>query len=131
MQINLVRPAHGFTLIEVLVAMAILVVAIAAANRASSMAINHSIEIRQRILADMVAQNRLSSHLVNGDWGAGVYSGTSVQAGIPFSWNEVITNTPNPAFMKVVVTVHESNQPSHQLRRLVGFIENSKVENIK
>lgn len=123
-----VTKTHGFTLIEVLVAMAILAVALAAANRASGLAINHSIEIKHRILADMVAQNRLALHVANDDWKSGLFSGSEQQAGIIFKWKEEITSTPNPAFMKVVVTVQDPNQPQHQLRRLVGFLVNPQYQ---
>jgi general secretion pathway protein I len=123
-----VSKIHGFTLIEVLVAMAILAVALAAANRASGLAINHSIEIKHRILADMVAQNRLALHVANDDWRSGLFSGSEQQAGITFKWKEEITSTPNPAFMKVVVTVQDPNQPQHQLRRLVGFLVNPQYQ---
>ena len=123
-----VTKTHGFTLIEVLVAMAILAVALAAANRASGLAINHSIEIKHRILADMVAQNRLALHVANDDWRSGLFSGSEQQAGIIFKWKEEITSTPNPAFMKVVVTVQDPNQPQHQLRRLVGFLVNPQYQ---
>lgn len=123
-----VTKTHGFTLIEVLVAMAILAVALAAANRASGLAINHNIEIKHRILADMVAQNRLALHVANDDWKSGLFSGSEQQAGIIFKWKEEITSTPNPAFMKVVVTVQDPNQPQHQLRRLVGFLVNPQYQ---
>lgn len=118
----------GFTLIEVLVAMAILAVALAAANRASLLCISHSVDIQQRILADMVAQNRLALHLANDDWLSGKFSGTSQQAGINFLWKEEITPTPNPALMRLIVTVSEAKQPEHQLRRLVGFLVNPKYQ---
>lgn len=116
--------SRGFTLIEVLVAMAILAVALAAANRASLLAIDHSTEIKQRILADMVAQNRLALHLAQDDWGAGKLSGSSTQALTTFKWSEEVTPTPNPAFMKIVVTVADPKDPQHHLRRLTGFLIN-------
>ena len=113
----------GFTLVEVLVAMALLAITLAAASRAAGLAITHSHEIRQRILADIVAHNRLSSHLAMNDWlPPGTLSGTETQAGIRFSWKEEITPTPNPAFLKVVVSVTDPKSPQHTLRRLTGFM---------
>ena len=85
-RLSLLTSDHrGFTLVEVLVAMAILAVTLAAASRAAGMAISHSSEIRQRILADMVAQNRLSGHLARNEWlPAGVITGREMQAGVSF-----------------------------------------------
>ena len=125
------KKTTGFTLIEVLVAMAILAVALAAANRGSSLAINHSVEIKQRILADLVAQNRLNLHLAQDDWGVGSFNGSASQGGVNFIWNEQITSTPNPAFMKIVVTVADPNDSKHQLRRLVGFLINPAFQYAK
>ncbi len=125
------KQSRGFTLIEVLVAMAILAVALAAANRGSSLAINHSVEIKQRILADLLAQNRLNLHLAKDDWGIGSFDGLASQGGLNFAWHEQITTTPNPAFMKIVVTVSDPNDPKHQLRRLVGFLINPAFQYAK
>ena len=58
----------GFTLIEVLVALFILAITMAAVARTSSSSIHHAEALRTRIAADWVAQNRLALHQARGDW---------------------------------------------------------------
>ena len=50
----------GFTLIEILVAVAILAVALAATTRAASLATDGTLETRHRLLATWTAQNRVA-----------------------------------------------------------------------
>ena len=56
------RRTPGFTLIEVLVALAILAVALAAAVRASSTAADGALELKERLLATWIAQDRLAEY---------------------------------------------------------------------
>ena len=113
----------GFTLIEVLIGMAIIAVTLAAASRAAGHAIETSNEMKRRVIADLVAQNRLEMHKVRHDWLApGKLTGEETQAGIRMIWKEAITETPNPAFRKVEVEVFAAENPDYKLRRLVGFL---------
>lgn len=113
----------GFTLIEVLVGMAIIAVTLAAASRAAGHAIETSNEMKRRVIADLVAQNRLEMHKARHDWLApGKLTGEETQAGISMIWKEAITDTPNPAFRKIEVEVFAAENPDYQLRRLVGFL---------
>lgn len=113
----------GFTLIEVLVGMAIIAVTLAAASRAAGHAIETSNEMKHRVIADLVAQNRLELHKASHDWLApGKLTGEETQAGIRMIWKEAITDTPNPAFRKIEVQVFAAENPDYQLRRLVGFL---------
>ena len=113
----------GFTLIEVLVGMVIIAVTLAAVSRAASHAIQTSEELKRRVVADIIAQNRLEMHKAQHDWLAlGKLSGQETQAGITMTWKEVVTETPNPAFRKIVVEVFDNVNPDDQLRRLVGFL---------
>lgn len=115
--------ASGFTLIEVLVAMAIIAVTLAAASRAAGHAIDSSAELKRRVVADLVAQNRLELHKAKHDWLApGKLTGEETQAGIDMVWKEEITDTPNPAFRKVVVEVFTAEDTNFIVRRLVGFL---------
>ena len=113
----------GFTLLESLVALAILAIALAAVMRASSASINHADELRSRLLADWVAQNRLALHSARGDWmAAGIQQGEDTQAGMTFVWKEEISSTPNPAFRRIDVSVFATQDPQHALRKLSGYL---------
>ena len=58
----------GFTLLETLVALAILAIAMGAIMRTSGAVIHHTDELRLRLISDWVAQNRLALHAARGDW---------------------------------------------------------------
>jgi general secretion pathway protein I len=113
----------GFTLLETLVALAILAIALAAVMRAASGGINHSEAMRKRVLADWVAQNRLAQHAALGQFlPPGIQNGEETQAGIRLIWKEEIGVTPNPAFRRIEVSVYEPDDPDYALRRLTGFL---------
>lgn len=110
-------------MIEVLVAMAIIAVTLAAASRSAGHAIDTSADLKRRVAADVVAQNRLEIHTAKHDWLVpGKLTGEETQAGLTMVWKEDVTDTPNPAFRKVVVNVYDIEDQNFSLRRLVGFL---------
>jgi len=114
---------HGFTLLESLVALAILAIALSAVLRVAGAETRHTEDLRIRLLADWVAQNRLALHTAQGDWLAvGTQKGEDTQAGIVLQWREEITVTPNPAFRRIEVSVFTAEDPEHVLRKLTGFL---------
>jgi len=114
---------RGFTLLETLVALAILAIALAAVMRATGAGINHAEAMRMRVLADWVAQNRLALHAARGDFlSPGIQNGEETQAGVRLMWKEDIGVTPNPAFHRIEVSVYSPDDPEYALRRLTGFL---------
>ena len=115
----------GFTLVEVLVALAIVAVALLAALRVAGQGANNAAELRSRLFAGWIAENRLAEHRARGDWlSPGMRSGTERQGGIEFGWREEVVTTPNPAFRRIDVFVFSASERSHSLAHLVGFVVN-------
>jgi general secretion pathway protein I len=120
------RRARGFTLVEILVALAIVAVALAAGMRALAQSTDGAALLKSRTLALWVAQNRLAAAQLATPWPApGTQRGSVVQAGVPFAYTETVSATPNPAFRKFEVTVAAPDLPDYALAHLVGFVGNS------
>lgn len=114
---------RGFTLVEVLVALAILAIAMAAAGRSVALSTDSAAAHRQRVLAGLVAENRLGELVARRGWpGVGVTEGTERQAGVDFRWRAEVIATPHAGLRRVEIQVTEADDPSHELRRLVGVL---------
>ena len=123
------RVAHrsGFTLIEILVALAIVAVALAAGMRALAQSADSASTLKARTVALWVAQNRLAMAQLAEPWPSlGSAAGDAEQAGSRFVWRETVSGTPNPAFRKIEITVAEPQAPDYALARLVGYIGNAR-----
>ena len=113
----------GFTLVEILVALAVVAVALTAAMRALAQAAEGAGTLKARTLAMWVAQNRLATVRLGDELpAAGRRSGRAAQANLDFVWTETVGGTPNPAFRRVDVEVAESGAPDYVLARLTGYV---------
>lgn len=113
----------GFTLIEVLVALAIVAVALMAALRSAGQGAGNVAELRSRLLAGWVAQNLLAEQRARREWSeVGTYRGKGRQGNIDFIWRKEITETRNPAFRRVDISVFAPSGESHALAGLTGFL---------
>jgi general secretion pathway protein I len=116
----------GFTLIEVLVALAIIAIALMSALRAAGQGTSNVGELRSRLLAGWVAENLLAEHRARRDWlPLGIQRGTGREGGLDFAWREEVIATPNPSFRRVDIRVFATAEESHSLAHLAGFVVNS------
>ena len=105
-----VRRARGFTLIEVLVALAIVVIGMATVMGALSSSANSVSYLRDRTFAQWVALNqianvRLSASLSHQQPATGDSDGDSDFAGRSWHWKQVIEATEIPGMVRIDVSV--------------------------
>ena len=117
------RRTRAFTLIEILVALALLAVALAAGMRALAQGADGAGTLKARTLALWVAQNRLAAaQIAPSTLVAGERRGEAAQAGTTFVWSERVSATPNPAFRRIDIAVAERDVPGYALARLTGYV---------
>jgi len=120
-----VNKQPGFTLVEILVALAIVAIALTAGMRALTQATDSAAALKARTLALWVAQNRLAAAQIATPWPAlGSYNGDAQEAGATFAWQASVSPTPNPAFRRIDIVVAEPSTPDYAIARLTGFLGN-------
>jgi len=115
--------SRGFTLIEVLVALAIAAIALAAVSRSAAVSTASATEIKLRSLAGYVAENRLGELDARRAWPpVGVSEGLERQADLDFPWRVEVFATQHPLLRRVEVQVLDPGDRTHVLRTLVGIL---------
>ena len=106
-------PSHGFTLIEVLVALAIVAIALSAGVQASNALIHNAKRQGDTLLAQLCAENELVGMRLSKqfpDVGDRVVS--CEQAGRGFGVTLSVFATPNPSFRRVEAHVRDGGEAS-------------------
>ena len=114
---------RGFTLVEILVALAIVAIALAAGMRALTQAADGATALKARTLALWVAQNVLArAQLATAQPAPGTSAGEETQAAARFQWRATIAPTPNPAFRRIEIVVATPDAPNYALAQLTGYL---------
>lgn len=97
---------HGFTLLEVLVALAVVALALAALLGLTGSQIASVERQREHLLAEYVAANVLTELRLREPFPpTGVREGRTEMGGRPFRWRLTIGNTPEPAMRRLELSV--------------------------
>ncbi|RON91646.1 type II secretion system minor pseudopilin GspI [Pseudomonas fluorescens] len=109
---------NGFTLIEVLVALAIIAVAMSAAVRVAGLMTQSSGVLRDRSIAMIAAQSRMAELQLEGRLPIGLKAQDCDQGRLLLRCDQVITPAENGRLLKVAIQVFDRNQDAPPLARL-------------
>jgi general secretion pathway protein I len=116
------RPAAGFTLLEVLVALAVVAVALLAAIGTATQSTVSAEVLRTRLFATWEAENRLAELRARRAWpDLGVSEGIAEQAGVRLRWRETVDALPDSAFRRVEIAVRVDGGRGGEVR-LAGVL---------
>jgi general secretion pathway protein I len=119
------RHAAGFTLLEVLIALAVLALSMGAAIKAVSDYTNNQAYLRDRTMAMWVARNVLVQFQVENEWpDVGERKGTEDMGRREWRWLAVISQTEEAELRRLDVKVFsiESEDDDSPLSVLSGFL---------
>ena len=114
---------RGFTLLEVMVAMAICALAGIAALKAVGDHINHLSNNEQQQLASWVAENQLAELNLASSWPpSDNKTGEEEQSGVKFYWRHKVVKTERNDMMQAKVIVYSDEARRHEVYELITYI---------
>lgn len=113
---------QGFTLLEVLVALLVLGIALAAVIQSVASQADNTAYLQQKTLAHWVAQNRLAEMQIQGIWAIGEQTDTAEMGAHIWYWRSNIETTPDPDLRRVEIFVTAEEDSKDPLAHLVGFL---------
>lgn len=118
---------NGFTLLEVLVALAIVGTALGASLRAVGSLTQNSSALRTSMMATWSAENRLAQVRLAREYPAlGKRSFPCGQADVDLFCTEEVFGTLNPFFRRVEVSVFDARDPERRIVKLTQVVSNAR-----
>lgn len=114
----------GFTLIEILVALAIIAVALTAVVAETGQHLSGAIHMRDRTFAHWVAMNRVAEEHIAGTWPAiGASNGTALMANREWYWTMKVSETPDNSMRRIDVEVRAGKNQTRPDATAIAYLE--------
>lgn len=117
------RRNKGFTLLEVLVALAIFAITAAAMMNSIASSLNAQSYMERKVLAHWIAQNIMAETRFLPQWpSVGLSNGDVEMAGHVWYWQRKVEETADPKLRRVEIEIRAEQDDEDSLVRLAGFV---------
>lgn len=117
------RRAAGFTLLEVMVALAIVAIGLIAAFNGVIQMAHSTATLRERALADWIAMNQISEIRISGDFPeVGSFDGDTEFAGREWRWEANVSETGVADLRRIDMSVAYGDRPGDVITIMAGFV---------
>ena len=116
------KHSHGFTLIEILIAMAIMAIALTALSGNSSVITHNNARLQDKTVALWIAQDVLNQYRISNQWpSAGNSQGENSQLGQNWPWKVNVGNSSASNVFKINISVFSPASPDAPAANLNSF----------
>ena len=113
----------GFTLIEIMVALAIITIALGAIIENTSSSTQNATYLRDKTVASWVAMNQIALMRAKKTWGStSTRKGTVQMAGVEWLWKMKIIKTEEKDIRRLNVEVYAADNDQNVLASLEGYL---------
>jgi len=120
--------SSGFTLLEVMVALAVAAIGLGAISKSMTSNVDVTGRLKQRTLATWVASNRLAELRMNRQFTQnGSQSGKAEMGGLPWRIEERYTATPDPNISRVDVSISPEGE-EESVVTMSGYLSRYKPD---
>ena len=117
------RRTAGFTLLEVLVALAIIAIALGAVLSATGSQASNATYLKQKTIAHWVAMNEITQLQIEKSFPAkGEEKGKSTMAGVDWYWTRTVKETEDKSTHQVEFKVFSDSKRERNLGKIIGYV---------
>ncbi len=114
---------RGFTLVEVLVALSVIAIALAAVLKGASEGASNARYLRDKTFAHWVAMNLVTETQVRGEWPSpGRKEGKAAMGRRDWHWRQIISDTPDANVRRLEVEVRYIEEDEEPVITRIAFI---------
>ncbi len=118
------KPSRGFTLLEVLVALAIVAISLGAALQTTGVFTGNARHLKEKTFALWVAENKATEYQLNRTFPAiGSQEGDEEMAGVNWQWRVKVSATEASQLRRLDISVaHEDGDIDEPLTSIIAFV---------